>query len=181
MKKNNENEIIKKYTENIFEMQNGQIEELFHQMNLQQPYLIDYFVKEIENTFSTEEKDIFLYYCLLIWYVLSQGDKPLTVISNRKILRVKEKNLKYFYNLDGKERLSIENKLEKLCLNFNRSEFLKFLFSILSEEVSENIEIRNENIGLMLFHFRIIIECLSEISIEDSLVDKISDFFGIKL
>jgi hypothetical protein len=179
--KYNENDLIEKYTENIFKMQNEQIEELFHQMNLQQPYLLDYFTKEIENIFNVEERDIFLFYCLLIWYVLSQKDNPLILVNRNKILRAKEKNLKLFYNLDGKQRLTIENKLEKLCLNFNKSEFLKFLFNILIEEVKDNIEIREENIGIMLFHFRIIIECLSEISIEDSLVNKIMNFWGIKL
>jgi hypothetical protein len=179
--KYNENDLIKKHTENIFNMHDEKIEELFHQMHLQQPYLLNYFTKEIEKIFNTDERDIFLFYCLVIWYVLSQKDGLLINVKQKNISRTKERNLKFFYNFDGKQRLTIEDKLEKLCLNFKESEFLKLLFKLLSEEVQDNIEIRDENIGIMLFHFRILIECLSEISVEDSLVDKILNFLGIKL
>jgi hypothetical protein len=167
--------------EKFLRLSDDQIEEQSKIMNQQQPYLLDYFTCELENKFNNEEKDVFYYYCLLFWYVLSQREKPLIMVTRNSIIRIKEINLKLLYGVDSRVKHTPTMKLENLCSNFYGENILRTIANIMLEEVKDNIEIREETIGNMLFYMRIVVESMNEISIEESLMDRISSFFGIKL
>lgn len=128
-----------------------------------QPFLSTYLLAVGGDELNRDEGELLFYLGLVVWKIMSKGDKDLREVSSEAIEETEKKNW------DMITYLSEENKdfdfiktVESIIKEYNQKNVLKYIVEALEEHDPEEVNLRDENIGQMFIYLKTVIDCLDQ-------------------
>ena len=141
-------------------MKSARMTRLVEKMSIRQPVLLAYLMAAGEADFLTEEeKESLLYMGVVIWRIMSKGDRPLYQITERLLDKMEVRNERMLEFLSGESSGDFISSVEMIFKNYNQSQVLRYVVEGLMEE-DEGNEFSEDGKGYMLVSLKTIIDCL---------------------
>ena len=130
-------------------------------MQEQHPFVLVYLLAVGSDILNEDERELLLYLGMVIWQIMSQGDTPLTKVTEDDLDKAEEANMKMLEYLEGESEAGFMDVTEKMISNYGQPEVLKYAVEALMEEPEEGCLIRDENKGIMMIYLKTVIDCLN--------------------
>jgi hypothetical protein len=138
-----------------------QMPKLIDRISKQQPLVLAYLLATGEQLFNQDERELFLYLGVVVWQIMSRGNKPLSKVTEATLDRMEENNMKMLEYLEGESEADFIEAVEKMLKNYNQQEVLKYVIEALMED-EEDFFITDESKGLMLLYLKTVIDCFDK-------------------
>jgi len=135
---------------------------LINKFAKEQPIILAYLMADDDEMFNEDERELLLYLGVVIWKIMSQGNKPLPKVTEKMIDDVEEKNIKMLEYLEGETEIGFYETTATILEDYNQPEVLRYVVEALMEDDEEAVDIREENIGMMMIYLKTVIDCFDK-------------------
>ncbi|MDZ7260934.1 MAG: hypothetical protein ONB05_02280 [candidate division KSB1 bacterium] len=156
-------EIVRKTWQEQAQMSPLEVPQLINRISKQQPLLLAYLMAVDQGILNQDERELLLYLGIAVWRMMSQGDKKLVKVSEKRLEQAIQKNEKMLEYLEGEPTQNFDQTVEMIFKDYNQKEVLKYVIEALFEEEEDEEEnIRDEVKGLMAMDLKTVIDCLDQ-------------------
>jgi hypothetical protein len=141
------------------EMPPEQGPKLMQQMSQEQPLILTYLLAVDEDAFNQDERELLLYVGVVIWKIMSRGETPIPEITEKILDAAEDKNIIILENLQGESDGDFLQVIAAMLENYNQVEVLRYVVEALFEDDEDDVDIREDNIGLMFIDLKTVIDC----------------------
>ena len=132
---------------------------IINQMTNQQPAILAYLMAVGDDILNQDERELLLYLGVVVWQIMSQGNKPLTQVTDNILDNVNALNIDMLEYLEGESDTDFIDTVVMITTNYNQPEVLKYVVEALMEEREEECMLRDENKGIMMIYLKTVIDC----------------------
>jgi hypothetical protein len=137
-------------------------ESLVNTMQKEQPFALIYLLAVGGDLLNEEERNLLVYLGIVVWQMMKQGEAPLSKVTEDKLEEAEEKNFKMLNSLAGKSERAFQEAALEMIEDYPQVAVLKYVFEALMEEPEEEVEIRDENLGIIAIYLKTIIDCFNQ-------------------
>lgn len=142
------------------EMEVDDVMSLITKFSEEQPSALMYLMAAGDDVFNEDEREILMYLGTNVWRMMSKGEKPLPMVSDKNLFQAEDANIKTLEEIMGESPGDFIAVADNLVQNYNQIEILGYLVTALSEESDDDVEIREDSQGLMLICLKSLLDCL---------------------
>lgn len=129
----------------------------------QQPFISTYLLAAGGDELNQDERQILYYIGLVVWKIMTKGDKKIKRISPAVIEEAEDKNWKMLnYLSKEKNDLDFIKAAESIVEKYNQKTVLKYVVEALEEHNPEEGNLRDQSIGTMFIYLKTVIDCLDQ-------------------
>jgi len=136
--------------------------EVIRKFSKEQPFILTYLMALGESVFNEDERELLLYLGVVVWRMMSRGNKPLPKVTEQMIDEAEQKNVEMLRYLEGESETGFTETTATVMGNYNQPEVLRYVVEALMEDDDEDIVIRDEYLGIMMIYLKTIIDCLDQ-------------------
>jgi len=142
------------------EMEVDDVMSLITKFSKEQPSALMYLMAAGDDIFNEDEREILMYLGTNVWRMMSKGEKPLSMVSDKNLFQAEDVNIKTLEEMMGESPGDFIAVADNLVKNYNQVEILGYLVTALTEEGDDDVEIREDSQGLMLICLKSLLDCL---------------------
>ena len=135
---------------------------LINKFSKEQPFILTYLIAVDGQQFNEDERELLLYLGVVIWMMMSRGNNPLPKVTEKIIDDAEEKNIKMLEYLEGETETDFYETTDTILQDYNQPEVLRYVVEALMEDDDEDVDIQEENIGLMMIYLKTVIDCFDK-------------------
>jgi hypothetical protein len=135
---------------------------LINKFAKEQPIILAYLMAVDDEMFNEDERELLLYLGVVIWKIMSRGTKLLPSVTEKMIDDAEEKNIKMLEYLEGETETGFYETTATILEGYNQPEVLRYVVEALMEDDEEDVDIQEENIGMMMIYLKTVIDCFDE-------------------
>ena len=135
---------------------------LINKFSKEQPFILTYLIAVDGQQFNEDERELLLYLGVVIWMMMSRGNNPLPKVTEKMIDDAEEKNIKMLEYLEGETETDFYEMTDTILQDYNQPEVLRYVVEALMEDDDEDVDIQEENIGLMMIYLKTVIDCFDK-------------------
>jgi hypothetical protein len=135
---------------------------LINKFSTDQPYILAYLMVVDNEQFNRDERELLLYLGTVVWKIMSRGNKPLPSVTEKMIVAAEEKNIKMLEYLEGETTTDFYDTTATIIEDYNQPEVLRYVVEALMEDDEEEVDIQEQNIGMMMIYLKTVIDCLDK-------------------
>lgn len=135
---------------------------LINKFSKEQPFILTYLIAVDGQQFNEDERELLLYLGVVVWMMMSRGNNPLPKVTEKMIDDAEEKNIKMLEYLEGETETGFYETTDTILQDYNQPEVLKYVVEALMEDDDEDVDIQEENIGLMMIYLKTVIDCFDK-------------------
>ena len=135
---------------------------LINKFSKEQPFILTYLIAVDGQQFNEDERELLLYLGVVIWMMMSRGSNPLPKVTEKMIDDAEEKNIKMLEYLEGETETDFYETTDTILQDYNQPEVLRYVVEALMEDDDEDVDIQEENIGLMMIYLKTVIDCFDK-------------------
>ena len=135
---------------------------LINKFSKEQPFILTYLIAVDGQQFNEDERELLLYLGVVIWMMMSRGNNPLPKVTEKMIDDAEEKNIKMLEYLEGETETDFYETTDTILQDYNQPEVLRYVVEALMEDDDEDVDIQEENIGLMMIYLKTVIDCFDK-------------------
>lgn len=132
---------------------------IINQMIAEQPIILTYLMTVGEDVYNQEEREMMLYLGVVIWKIMSQGEKPLKSISSELLDEIEEENFEHFESIENAPEIDFIDLAASFSSKCEQPEVLRYVIEALMEESETSGEIQEKNRGITMLYLKIVIDC----------------------
>ena len=151
--------IVEKTWQETAAMSPSEAPKVINKLTKQQPLILSYLMAAGHDVFNQDEQELLLFMGINIWKMMSQGKTSLPKVSEKTLDKIKKNNFKMLDYLEGEPGHGFTATVEKIFSNYNQSEVLRYVVEALFEEEEEDVEIRDEMMGMLMLYLKTVIDC----------------------
>lgn len=153
-------EIVRDTWQEMARMPTNRFARLVDRMARRQPVLLAYLMASTEVDFmQQEEKEALLYMGVVVWQMMSQGDRPLYSVTERLLDHMETRNEKMLEYLAGETLPDLIGSVEQIYQNYNQIGVLQYVVAALLEDGDEH-GFSEMSKGYILMCLKTVIDCL---------------------
>lgn len=133
---------------------------LINKFSKEQPFMLAYLMAVDDEQFNQDERELLLYLGVVVWKIMSRGNKPLPQVDEEMIDSAEEKNINMLEYLEGETETGFYETTASVLEGYNQPQVLRYVVEALMEEDEEGVDIREDNIGMMMIYLKTVIDCL---------------------
>jgi len=152
-------EIVEQTWQSMCTMETEELPKIVEQLTNEQPIILAYLMAVGDDFFNQDERELLLYLGIVIWKIMSQGNKPLPEVSEEQLDEIEDSNMKMVEYLEDESDNDFITTVATLINNYNQQEVLKYVVEALMEDSEDEYDIRAENTGILMIHLKTIIDC----------------------
>ena len=153
-------DIVEKTWKKMGGMSPADAPKMISRLTKQQSWILAYLMAAGDDSLNRDERELLFYLGIVIWRIMSQGDKCLSEVTDKIIDEAEEANIKMLEYLEDESPDDFADVIEKVLENYNQYYVLQYIVEALMEEDSEEeCLIRDENIGMMMIYLKTVIDC----------------------
>ena len=153
-------EIVEQTWEEMSVMSPSKIPKIMDQLTKKHPIILAYLMASGNDILNQDERELLLYLGIVVWRIMSQGNTPLPEVPEDILDEVESKNFNMLEYLEGESETDFFDAVELITNNYNQPEVLKYVVEALMEDDDEEIDISDENKGMMMIYLKTVIDCL---------------------
>jgi len=154
--------IVEKTWKRVGGMNPSELNKLIILMRKKQPSVLAYLMAVEHDLLNQDERELILYLGVLVWQIMSQGNKPLPKITEDTLFEMDDSNKKMLEYLMDQSETGFNEVVETMSKNYNQQNVLKYVIEALFEEPEEDCNIREENMGIIFISLKTIIDCFNK-------------------
>lgn len=135
---------------------------LINKFSKEQPFILTYLIAVDGQQFNEDERELLLYLGVVVWMMMSRGNNPLPKVTEKMIDDAEEKNIKMLEYLEGETETDFYETTDTILQDYNQPEVLRYVVEALMEDDDEDVDIQEENIGLMMIYLKTVIDCFDK-------------------
>ena len=135
---------------------------LINKFSKEQPFILTYLIAVDGQQFNEDERELLLYLGVVIWMMMSRGNNPLPKVTEKIIDDAEEKNIKMLEYLEGETETDFYETTDTILQDYNQPEVLRYVVEALMEDDDEDVDIQEENFGLMMIYLKTVIDCFDK-------------------
>jgi len=135
---------------------------LIDKFSKEQPIVLTYLIAVGDEQFNEDERQLLLYLGVVVWMIMSRGNKALPRVTEKMIDEAEKKNIKMLEYLEDETVTGFYDTTATILEGYNQPELLRYVVAALMEEHEEEVDIREENIGIMMIYLKTVIDCFDE-------------------
>ncbi len=135
---------------------------LINKMAKEQPVILAYLMAVGDELFNEVERELILYLGVVVWRIMSRGNEPLPNVTEKILDEVEDKNIKMLEYLEGESETDFFATVATIIENYNQPEVLRYVVEALMEDNEEGVEIKEENIGMIMIYLKTVIDCFDK-------------------
>ena len=135
---------------------------LINKFSKEQPFILTYLIAVDGQQFNEDERELLLYLGVVIWMMMSRENNPLPKVTEKIIDDAEEKNIKMLEYLEGETETDFYETTDTILQDYNQPEVLRYVVEALMEDDDEDVDIQEENIGLMMIYLKTVIDCFDK-------------------
>ncbi|MDZ7333426.1 MAG: hypothetical protein ONB31_15735 [candidate division KSB1 bacterium] len=155
-------EIVERTWQEIATMAPANYPKIINQFAKEQPFILSYLMSVDEDQFNEDERELLFYLGTVVWRMMSQGDKPLQKVTEEMIFEAEDKNFRMLQYLEGEDENESYDTTAKMFQSYNQTEVLRYVVEALMEEDEQGVNIREDNVGMMMIYLKTIIDCFDK-------------------
>lgn len=155
-------EIVERTWQTMSVMSPTKVPKIIDQLTGQQPTILAYLMAVGHDILNQDERELLLYLGIVVWKIMSQGNTPLTTVTEKTLDSVEDSNMKMLEYLEGESQTGFIDAVAVVIKNYNQPEVLKYVIEALMEETEEECVIRDENKGMMMIYLKTVIDCFDK-------------------
>ena len=129
----------------------------------QQLFLRTYLLAAGGDELNQDEREIPFYVGLVVWKIMTKGNKKIRKISPAVIEEAEDKNWKMInYLSKEKNNLDFIKAAESIVESCNQKNVLKYVVEALKKHNPEQGNLRDQSIGMMFIYLKTVIDCLDQ-------------------
>jgi hypothetical protein len=135
---------------------------LITKFSKEQPFILTYLMVVDDERFNEDERELLLYLGTVVWRMMSRSNKPLPEVTENMIDEAEQKNIKMLEYLEGKTKTGFYDTTATILEGHNQPEVIRYVVEALTEDDEDDVEIQEENIGIMMIYLKTVIDCFDE-------------------
>jgi len=155
-------EIVERTWQEMATMPPANYPKIINKFAKEQPFVLGYLMAVDEDLLNEDERELLFYLGTVVWRMMSQGNKPLSKVTEEMIFAAEDNNFKMLQYLEGETEADFYETTEKMIKNYNQPEVLRYVVEALMEEDEEGVEIREDNLGMMMIYLKTVIDCFDK-------------------
>lgn len=132
---------------------------IVERMSKEQPVILAYLMAAGHEILNQDERQLLLYLGVLVWQMMSRGNKSLPPVSDDILEEIEDKNFDMLEYLEGETETDFFATVATIIENYNQPEVLRYVVEALMEEDGEAVAIQKENAGMMMIYLKTVIDC----------------------
>jgi hypothetical protein len=160
-------EIVEQTWQEMNTLSAAKISSLINKLTKEQPIVLAYLLAVGDDIFNQDERELLLYLGVVVWKMMSQGDRPLPKVTEEQLDEIEEKNIKMLEYLEGEPDTDFIETVAMIVNDYKQQEVLKYVVEALMEETEEDALITDENKGIMMIYLKTVIDCFDRESASD--------------
>lgn len=128
-------------------------------MTKEQPAILAYLLAVDNDVFNRDERELLLYLGVVVWQIMSQGSKALSMITEEILDDAEARNVKMAEYLQGETDDDFTETTRNIIGNYRQAEVLRYVVEAIMEEPEKGCHIRDDNRGFMLLDLKTVIDC----------------------
>lgn len=133
-----------------------------------QPAVMDFVSGEEHADLNEDEKELLLYFTVLSWLAFKKAYEAVPPVSEQLLRQVEDGNVGQLEALQQKDNESMISDMVEIVENFFQRPLLQYIIQgiMVEGEQDEDIEISEDNQGIMVFSLKTIIEAFDKVTSE---------------
>jgi hypothetical protein len=153
-------EEITKSWNKLEELELDDIPQFVDKLGHEQPFVLTYLMTTGSDILNPKEREALLFTGLMIWHISTLKRLKIPEISSEMIDEKESKNIKMLEYLAGEPESDFMETVNHIMTKYPQAELLKFVIDKLMSDPEDDVEIREENIGMIVIYLKTIIDCL---------------------
>lgn len=155
-------EIVERTWQEIATMPPANYPKIINQFAKEQPFILGYLMSVDEEQFNEDERELLFYLGTVVWRMMSQGHKPLQKVTEEMIFEAEDNNFRMLQYLEGEDETEFYDTTAKMLQSYNQPEVLRYVVEALMEEDEQGVNIREDNVGMMMIYLKTVIDCFDK-------------------
>lgn len=155
-------EIVERTWKEMSSMSPLNYPKLINKMSKEQPVILAYLMAVGDELFNEDERELILYLGVVVWRIMSRGNEPLPSVTEKILDEVEDKNIKMLEYLEGESETDFFATVATIIENYNQPEVLRYVVEALMEDNEEGVDIKEENIGMIMIYLKTVIDCFDK-------------------
>lgn len=155
-------EIVERTWQEMATMSPVNYPKLINQFAKEQPFVLGYLMAVDNELFNEDERELLFYLGTVVWRIMSQGEKPLPKVTEEMIFAAEDNNFNTLQLLESKDEASVYDTTAEMISSYNQPEVLRYVVEALMEEDEEGVDIREDNVGMMMIYLKTVIDCFDK-------------------
>lgn len=155
-------DIIEKTWKKLGGMSPRETQKLVDLMKKEQPFILVYLMAVGNDILNQDERELLLYLGMVVWQIMSQGETPLSKITEKILDNMEKSNIKMLEYLEDESDDDFIDIVEMTIIDYSQQEVIKYVVEALMEEPDEDCMIRDKNKGIMMIYLKTVIDCFNK-------------------
>ncbi len=152
-------EVVDKTWERVASTSPRNAPKLVKRMTKEQPVILAYLLAVDNDVFNRDERELLLYLGVVVWQIMSQGSKALSMITEEILDDAYARNIKIAEYFQGESDDVFIETTRNIIGNYRQAEVLRYVVEAIMEEPEKGCHIRDDNMGFMLLDLKTVIDC----------------------